>query len=1085
MKAAASVSSAALSFPALAACFLLSGAAGLAYEMVWTRRLVLVFGSTTLGVSTVLAVYMGGLALGSGVAGRWADRPGCRRVRLYAGLEFAVGLYALFTPWIFDAVDRVYLAACLALNPDFALSLGLRLGGAVVALLVPTVLLGATLPVLARALVAEGEHQTERLSLLYAANLFGAVIGVLLTVLWALPTLGLAATNLLAALANALVAALAWHLGGAESSPAAPRGASAPALSSPSPAAAGEGGGEGMSAPPTASASARSRPRSAAAPRSVSAPAPSSPSPAAPRSVSAPALSSPSPAAAGEGGGEGMLAPPTATAPARPSAPLSPRHAALLALFAAAGFVSFLYEVAWTKILSLVFGSAVHAFALILAAFLLGLGLGSALLRRVLERARDPWLFLAGLELVVGLSALAFLPLTGLYPFAYLALFRLVDGAYGGLLACEFLLALLALLPATLCIGATFPAVARIYAVAPATLARRLGAAYAVNTVGAIAGSLAAGFWLVPTLGVYWTTVLGAGVNLLLAAVAVLLGAAPLPRRLALAAVPLAAGLVLIPLLPRWDPGLMTSGVHTYAPVYLKAEGGMLAVKGRRELLYYKEGLNGFVTVEAERDRPQVRSLLVNGKSDASTLTDMRTQMLLGHLPCLFHARPSSALVIGLGSGITVHSAALHPVDVLDVVEIEDAVREASEFFVAENGGVLRDRRVRLHVDDGRNYVRASGRRWDVIVSEPSNPWLSGPSHLFTREAFAELRRALKPGGVIAQWIQCYALDEALGRTLVRTFTSVFPHVLLYADPLALGDVILLGSEEPLTLDLPRLDERVARAGVGAELRGLGLERPAALLGGLLLGEADVVRFGAGARLNTDDLPIVEFEAPRWLHRHELAERLYRALLGARREDALPLAGRTLDPAEAAHLTARFVRLLRDHQLRDEAVRLLERGLARQPGDPELRLLAALVRGRTVDALSLDELAEVVRRDPTNPGMRLTYGRALLSAGRPQEALLELREALARGGRSSEVLTLAGAAFIACDQLADARDVLVEAVRLAPDQVYAWATLARVEERRGDYSAAIAALERVIALERDPAKRAQVEARRELLRRGK
>lgn len=1004
-------------FLPLLVCFFLSGAAGLAYEMVWTRRLSLIFGSTTLAVSTVLAVYMGGLALGSALVGRWADRPGCRRIRLYAWLEAGVGAYALFTPWIFGALDEVYASACRAWSPGLGGSLALRFAGATVALLLPTILLGATLPVLARALAADGRGLGSRLGPLYAANLFGAVAGVLVTVLLLLPSLGLSVANALAALANALVAAFAWRLGRFEAS----------------------------------------MPSTAAAPSAAPLPAEAVP--------------------AGPSGGDQAS---TATAGPDPRAGL--RHPTLLLLFLVAGFVSFLYEVAWTKILSLVFGSAVHAFALILAAFLLGLGLGSACTRRMVKQEPDPWLLLARIEALVGFGALLFLPLSGQYPQVYLWLFGLTGGNYDGLLAGQFLLALVALLPATFGIGAAFPVVARIYAVESVDLARRLGRAYALNTVGCILGAVIAGFWLVPSWGVYRVTILGACLNLGISGVAALFAAASPARKFGTAAAVACAALAVILLLPPWNPILMTSGVHTYAQLYLGTEGGILGVKKERELRYYREGLNAFVTVESPRGTLETVSLHVNGKADASNHADMRTQLLLGHLPCLFHPAAEDVVVIGLGSGVSVHAVAEHPVHSIEVVEIEDAVREASDFFRKENGNVLDDPRLRYVVDDGRNRVRTSSQTYDVIVSEPSNPWLSGPSHLFTREAFEGLRSRLKPGGVVSQWIQCYALEEGLARTLLHTFASVFPHVLLYADPASLGDVILLGSERPLSLDVGAFARRCAEApGVRADLTRMGLATPGTFLAGMLMNTEELVRFGSRAPLNTDDLPIVEFQSPRSLYKRELSALLYKRFLSEGGAADPPVGPGPLEPAVAAHLVAVRARLCHEYAIDQRAKELLEAALRRWPRDPELRFLGGLLGIRN-DQLTVDDMAEVVRRDPGNPVSQVCYGRVLESVGRPQDALRAFREALARGGRTPDTLTLTGSVLLDIGQPEEARVLLREAVRLQPRLPQAQVLLSHVEEQLGNLQGAIDALERVLEVEPDAKKRAVLEKKRDALR---
>lgn len=250
---------------------------------------------------------------------------------------------------------------------------------------------------------------------------------------------------------------------------------------------------------------------------------------------------------------------------------------------------------------------------------------------------------------------------------------------------------------------------------------------------------------------------------------------------------------------------------------------------------------------------PDITALRVNGKADASnSVTDIPTQIMLGHLPLLLHPDPRAVLVIGLGSGISAGSVARHPIERLDVVEIEPAVVEASRFFAQDNGNVLGDRRVRLTIADGRNFLLTTRERYDVIASEPSNPWLSGVASLFSREFFQFARQRLRPGGFMLQWVHAYALLPEDLQMIVKTFRTVFPATSVWK--VATGDFLLLGQTAPAPFDLNLLKARYeANPALRGDLAKIGISRWAGVLGYFVLDEKDVVRYSDGALLNTDD----------------------------------------------------------------------------------------------------------------------------------------------------------------------------------------------------------------------------------------
>ena len=333
--------------------------------------------------------------------------------------------------------------------------------------------------------------------------------------------------------------------------------------------------------------------------------------------------------------------------------------------------------------------------------------------------------------------------------------------------------------------------------------------------------------------------------------------------------------------IPAWDALTLTSGPYLYAEVYkdLSARKGIgleAAMREGRELLFFKEGLQAAVAVDKRADGDL--ALEINGKTDATAKGDAPTQLMLGHLPLLLHGQTERVLVIGLGSGMTVGAVTLYPVKAVDVVEVEPAVVEASEYFRAFTGDALRDPRVSLVIADGRHHLAMTDRRYDVIVSEPSNLWISGIANLFSREFFDLARGRLRPGGVMVQWVHAYSMSSGDFKTVVRTFQAAFPHTTLWEVTLG-GDYLLVGSAEKWRVDYGGLSSRLRAEGLRADLRRMSVLDVGSLLGRLLMEEEAIGRYTRGAPLHTDDNALLEYSTPRALggdRASRLVEEAYR-----------------------------------------------------------------------------------------------------------------------------------------------------------------------------------------------------------------
>jgi spermidine synthase len=780
--------------PVILACFFLSGASGLVLEMLWTRMLTLVFGSTTLAVSTVLTAFMGGLGLGSYLAGKFADRLK-NPARSYALVEASVGLYALLVPWVISFYPGLNRWLWVAFGDRYALLSVLRFVASAGLLIIPTTLMGATLPILARHFV---RHPWElrrvglRIGTLYAINLFGAVAGAFFAGFVFLPTIGLRWTNVTAASFNLTLAAailLARRL-----------------LTD-------------ADATPTSMDELIEKATEAGDLR------------------------------------PGALPPPVVMT-------VAARRVALYG-FAVSGAAAMTLQVLWTRALAVLIGSSIFSFTLILLAFLIGLGVGSAVFGRLSQRTAHPVRWLASLHLGIAAAVGVSYLVTDKIPFVFTWLLESSSYGVDTILICQFILACITVLPATILMGGIFPLTMRIAAARLDSVGRDIGSAYALNTTGAIVGSFLAGFVTLPILGLQRGIYAAVLASLCLAAL--LFAFAPeLPRARRATGVAVAAGMAVLGiLLPRWDLVSFSAGFfrvsiareYIYRQVHKKPWQ-------TPKLVFYEDGVATTVTVDQWN---KTYSLKNNGKVDASNDADMATQIIVGLLPLLLYQgdAPPKVALIGYGSGVTAGAITQYPIRSLEVVELEPAIYRASRFFDNDNHRPLLNPKVTARVGDGRNFLGQRRDKFDVIVSQPSNPWLTGVSNLFTREYFRDVKTRLGPNGIFCQWAQLYEMSPWNIKAIYRTVREEFPYVYVFAAEDLSSDTILIASMHPLTLDLDVLEKAFRDPTTRAEARRAGLNSPHDVFAYLLLGPEELESFTAGSPDNTDDNARIEFSAPR------------------------------------------------------------------------------------------------------------------------------------------------------------------------------------------------------------------------------
>ena len=674
----------------------------------------------------------------------------------------------------------------------------------------------------------------------------------------------------------------------------------------------------------------------------------------------------------------------------------------VLPLYAVSGALAMVYEVTWTRVLAPIAGTSVYSFTLILAAILAGIGLGSLTLSTPRASRLDPGRgFVAG---QIILSVTAFLSIWGLEFFPDLMLSaaaRTVARPEAFLLWQFLLFGFIVLLPGVV-LGALFPFAASLLRRLEREAGAAVGRVYAWNTAGSIVGALAAGFFLVERLGSERTLVLAC-------AGSATLGLAALPlasgRRFRPMAGTLAACLALaFPfLVPSWDLYRMTSGItqviRNLRKETPKAPGGVFRALVRApdaRIDFHREGRTSTVTVVREWAD---RWLRVDGKTDASTTPgDMLTQVLLGHLPFFFARQPGASCVIGYGSGVTSHAVLTHPVRLVDTIEIERQVIEASPLFEQVNLRPLEDPRSRLILEDARTALLYRPQTYDVMVSEPSNPWMAGVNNLFTSEFYALVRKRLKPGGVFCQWIQSYELSNESLQTIVSTLAAAFPHTHLFASHLS-GDMILLASDEPLTLAPGAADLFPDRPGVKADLERIGIGNLADVA---ILYTTPIPAPPPGTALNGDDLSPIQYRAPLELLRGvepsqitvttSILDLLRIFLPGISERDALVQLGHAASRRDATSLVEAIAGYLEEKGHLDDGKAMTERAAAirrRLDHDAEVGrlLLEAESRGQARDAegsLAATHQAEALGLETAEQQSRTGY--VLLNVGRYAEA---------------------------------------------------------------------------------------------------
>lgn len=753
-------------------CFFLSGAAGLVYQIAWVRMFSLVFGNTVYAVALVVAGFMAGLALGAHFLGKWADSVK-NPLKAYISLEVGIALAAIATSALVGLVDDAIVGVMDVDAIDSGQWQLLRFFILFLILVVPTSLMGGTLPMMSKFYVRGFDRVGLGVGSLYAANTYGAVIGCFLCGYLLIRTLGVWGALNTAFFLNLLVAALAW---------------SAPAQAE-------------------ETVAVRSNPKSAPKRKKKK--------------------------DRGKGGER-------QTVEEGFAAHLAPVGLAL-GFSALAGFTALAFEILWTRAFVVSFKSTVYLFSNLLAVYLFFLALGSHVFSKWLDRLKDP-LRLFGLA-QVGIAVWGFLGVVIFYKTPDLAMS--VGGMLGEMSLTKDVIVMIVLmvlafaLPVFL-MGVSFPLITRVTARSLESIGRFSGLVYAVGTIGGIAGSLAAGFFLLPVLGLQTSVFVVSGVALATGFAALLSAGS---RK--------GIGWVF--------PVSATAAIGIIGSVGISGIniGYGAAIAGDR-VVFAEEGVMGSVRVTQDGPRGPL-NLLVNNYQLA---TSGDVAVRFGHVPLILKPDAKDVLLISLGSGITAGSISGHPVDRIDCVEIVPTLIDVQPLFERDNHNVIADKRLRLTFWDGRHYVRATDRKYDMIISDLFQPDSAGVGNLYALEHFENAREKLKDGGMMAQWLPMYQLSPDNLKVVMRTFATAFKYVMVWSGDInsELPTLMLVGSQKPLKLDPVRLVEALGRDDVKKDI--IENADPLSFLSFYVMDKEGVMEYTEGHPINTDNRPVIEYTAP-------------------------------------------------------------------------------------------------------------------------------------------------------------------------------------------------------------------------------
>lgn len=752
------------------------------FQVVWTRKIMVIFGTTALSISTILTVFLSGIALGGYLGSRWIKKAE-KKHRFLGTVMIILGAYCLGATFLLGYIREPFFFLAGVVEHPTAVNL-LKLFFSFVILIVPTTIIGATFPIITYLYATDFKNFGKAVASIYFIDTLGAAAGALICGFLLVPWVGLRETSFIGAGIYFILGLII--ISKKDGTPVKEK-------------------------------------------------------------VPSQSLAK--------------------------SVPVSSRTRffILTALFLS-GFAALVLEVAWSRYFHLLFGTSIYAFALVLAAFMLGLSIGSASIKRFLDRFRNPLIVFAFLEIAIAFFSLFAIYTNNWIEGLYFEYFFKTSNFYI-FQVILFVTAFVMMLVPTSLMGANFPLAVKILGRNRETRGEDAGIPFSINTGGGIIGAFLAGFFIMPLLGLENTTLLASSIYFIIG-LAFLLIAKKRNLAVFVPAAAMFAVLVITAYIGK-EPSLGYS-VY-YEGIRYSNASEFIEIKKRIQTLYSRHGHYGLVSVNYD---PYTKNifLLNNGKTDASIHKfDMGNQLMLGHMPLFLHGSPKDVLNIGLGGGFTLGAVTTHPeVSTIDAIEIDPLVFEATErFFSPYNNNALSDPRVKKHVQDGRHFVETTSKKYDVIISEPPNIWVSGVSQLFTDEFYRAVKKKLKEGGILAQWSPAYELDERDLKLILATIRQTFEHVMYWTNNV---DYIIIASDTKKEPDFARVVALMEVPEVNLDMQRIIKGVDAATMMRILMSptinsDSMPSYLEEQTQINTDNLPHLEFKTARNIYNSRKRDR--------------------------------------------------------------------------------------------------------------------------------------------------------------------------------------------------------------------
>ena len=767
----------------LSLLFVISGIAGLIYKIVWFKYLSLFLGSTTYAQMTVLATFLGGLALGNYYFGKKSDAIK-NPVRVYSFLELIIGLYCFLYPAISSLLGNAFLSSAAELNispTSFLFSL-IRFLIAAVLLFLPTIAMGGTLPLLSNFFVEKLQDARKEIATLYFLNSFGAVVGVVFAGFILIKEFGLDITIYATASINILVGLLGFLL------------------------------------------SLKKYPN--------------------PEKIEQSKESS-----------EEFL-----------SEPDKKIIKAVLAVACISGFAALLYEMVWVRLLINFFGSSTYAFSLMLTAFIGGITIGSFVVSSAFFKKFNYINLLSFLQCAIAVSTMIVLLFYDRLPY-YLwkvsALFSRSAATFEIFLFVELIICFSSILLPTFFMGMSLPVASEIVSASNKKVGASVGNVFSLNTLGTVLGVIITGLIFIPFAGIKTTFEIGIGINLF--AMILLVGfnkKINLIKRISIVvffAIVFSGYLISA---PAWNKAIILSGAFRsfgFSPP--KSFKEFSKNLDGEKVIFYEEGINATVAVTQSEKRAEQKRLIINGKPDASSFYDMPTQVLIGQIPMMLHPNPKNIFLVGLGSGATAGSVLVHPDAKITCAEIAKEVINSAEHFKNENRDCVNNPRMKIYNEDALTLLKLSNEKYDVIISEPSNPWIAGIGNLFSKEYFKICSDKLSDNGLMVQWFHVYEADDSVVKLVLNTFSSVFPYAQLWNS--VANDIILVGSKTKIDLPHNQLTKKFYSPKVKADFERIGINSPFEFLFCQSVSYKGFFTMAEDFPINSEKHPLLEFWAPK------------------------------------------------------------------------------------------------------------------------------------------------------------------------------------------------------------------------------